>query len=1259
MATATKRKFISGVSVICAVMLVVGIFPIVTDSRKAEATDTGEYYYAPAKLYDYYYDTDNGKSFSYTKDHEIYDPNQMINGQKNGDVYKGGNRWRTQLQVPYEQFNREISKYYEDNAIPSNKHALYFGNFYGTNETNSDNERHRTYKTGHDGYYWYSDVYNNFYLNSNNAPSVNDGRVAVTGLVDNTLSGGTSNGTVTQNGVALPQFNDEFISNSKYADVFAIENGFPFNVNRDNSSGLVTYSYDSLEDGNRYYKASNSNPKSGTIEVQKAENGHGRSSKNFVTVGRMEANNETGFYPFNANQSIDSTYNGRENVDYGFGMRLDIPFNLTADGTVTGKDGTKKDIIFNFSGDDDIWIFIDGKMVLDMGGDHGRVTGHVNFNRSKDSSAVYVDHVTASFTDKRRTRAGSQSSYTSSLSSRFNDYTADGTYDIYKTHVMTVFYMERGMFESNLRINFNFQPIKNTLKVVEKTLFDKVNAGLLADTTKVAEKDVFRYHIQNQGTPQSGVTGSDFLYPSTNQKIIRNNTLDIGTEKRSDIDKLAVLNKGDTTVAPAENKFYLDTSQMLPGGGSSTYWDDNAKLIAYVYGNGQNEFINMDRVSGKDHLYSIDLTGKSYTNVIFLRCDTSADASQGSGVWSKVKDNGKNRTPADGQGGWSLSGDSNTVKITGWSNSAVWGDSHSSSGSGTNSNFTPSDPQYFNNVANVTYQLTDPYATYENGNTLSEDDNPFTKNTDGSGNVDLMYGESAYFDGQFRENTKMRVTQNNTLYEPDYTGDEVSFGAGTRSTSDYYYTTVEVVNGKNEVLASANKDEFAGFNVTGEYDYKNNDKSAPVSVTETYINRIQVGSLKLNKVLDPSESVGHTFNFQLKLTQIFGKEGVNASDYAGITTEGASLNADGTFTLGTGESLVIKGIPVHTRYEIIELDNDTFIAKNGSSVISGIIVANSDDNSVLDANNGTTTNTRREGILTLSKEVKAEDPSEILEYEELYKAYNFQVTLTMPNGVDFNNYKSAVGGNWTTSDSGITWQATFPVSMGDDVQLKHIPYGTKYTITEDFSDKAWIKSGEVSNVELDIYNSDPTVTITNTKKMIEKTQYEVHKIWENYTMQDGDSIVLELKGNGVKVGECTVSWSSTIGDADIISFNNCDVWAYSTDENNWSVFFDNLPKFDSNDALIQYTVTEVAVNGVTDDDPSDDSIGRFTVSTVYDSSSEETITNTYKKVPLTMPESGGTGKEDYSFYYVLFGTGAVMLSAWAFFLIIKRRRRNF
>ena len=75
MATATKRKFISGVSIICAVMLIVGIFPIVTNDSKVEATDTGEYFYTPAKLYDYYYDTDNGKSFDFgntSKDYAKY-----------------------------------------------------------------------------------------------------------------------------------------------------------------------------------------------------------------------------------------------------------------------------------------------------------------------------------------------------------------------------------------------------------------------------------------------------------------------------------------------------------------------------------------------------------------------------------------------------------------------------------------------------------------------------------------------------------------------------------------------------------------------------------------------------------------------------------------------------------------------------------------------------------------------------------------------------------------------------------------------------------------------------------------------------------------------------------------------------------------------------------------------------------------------------------------------------------------------------------
>ncbi len=1258
MATATKRKFISGVSVICAVMLIVGIFPMVTDSgNKAEATDTGEYYYAPVKLYDYYYDTDNGKSYTYDHDNAVSD-NQRINGATGGNTYLAGNRWRTQLQVPYEMLNREISDYYSEKSIEWDKHALYFGNFYGTDEENIASERQKTYNGNIET--TYDVAYKNFFLNSNNAPSVNNGRVAVQGLVDSTLSGGTSNGTVTQNGVALPQFNDSFVSNSEYADVYSISNGFPFNIVREDGSGLVTYSYDSLTDGNRYYQASSSGSKTGTIEVQKAENGHGRSSMNFVTVGEMSANDETGFYPFNGNQSIGSSYNGREGVDYGFGMRLDIPFNLTKDGTLTGKDGSKKDIVFNFSGDDDIWVFLDGKLVLDMGGDHGRVTGSINFNVDKDS--VYIDNVTSSFTDKRRVQAGSKTSYNAKLSDSFSGaYTRGREYDMYKTHTMTVFYMERGMFESNLRVNFNFQPLKNTFTIEEKTLFDGVNAGLLADTVKVSEEDVFRYHVQNKGTPSSGVVGSDFLYPSTNTQIIRNNTTNIGNEERSGIANKAVLNKGDSSTPVADNKFYLDTSQMLPNGGANTYWNDGAKIFAYVYNdNNQSEFIEMTKVSGSDHLFSIDLTGKSqYTNVIFLRCDTSADASMGSNLWNRVQ-NG-NRTPADGKTGWSLTGDNNTVKITGWSDSAVWGENHSVAGSGTNSNFEPSNPDYFNNVANVTYKLTDPYATKTDGSSLSDTETPFTENTDSNGNIDLMYGQSAFFDGQFRENGRMKVIQEDTLSRPNY-GSEVTFSVGDRATAEYYDTTVRVVDAKNQEVLSKDIYNFNEFNRTGEYDYKNNDDTVPVAMTETYVNTVKTGSLKITKSLDPDESSSHSFQFRLELTEIFGKEDVDASNYANIdTNRGKILNSSGEFTLNSGESIEIKGIPVNTKYKITESSDDTFSMSSKSTVMEGTIVANREQSTTV-LNDEEAVNTRNVGTLTLAKEVQAEDPSEVLSDEDLNRAYEFEVTLQMPSGVIFSNYANKIGGSW--SGSGSVWKSVFSVKQGENIELKNIPYETIYTVTEKFSDTGWTKSGEVSNITLNRSNSDPTVTITNTKKPEEKTEYTVYKSWlkdingnvSPYTPNDGENITISLTDGTSEVGQYTITFEASGG----LSVSPSDNVTAGYERDNWKITFTELPKNDASGRQIEYSVKEIMVNGERDNDPTDseDKIGRFVV-TYNQSGNITTITNTYTNVPLVMPQSGGTGREDDGFDYVLLGTGAVMFSALAFFLIIKRRRTQY
>jgi len=1270
MATATKRKFISGVSVICAVMLIVGIFPIVSKENTAEATDTGEYYYAPARLYDYYYDTDKGRSYTYDHDRTVSEE-QRINGAWNGDTYRGGNRWRTQLQVPFERWNREISAYYENSAL-NGKHALYFGNFYGTNYGNIDTEQQKTYKSGSSNDVWYSDAYKNFYLNANNAPALNDGRVAVTGLVDSTLS---ASGMVTQNGVPLPQFNDSFVKNSENADWFNIENGFPFNVNRNAVSGLINYSYDSLEDGNRYYQPSSSNAYSGIIQVQKEENGHKRSSLNFVTVGRTEANKETGFYPFNGNQSIGSYndpdnmkgYVDRQNINYGFGMRLDIPFNLTEDGTLQGKDGKKYDIVFNFSGDDDIWVFLDGNLVLDMGGDHGRVNGSINFNTAKNSNAITVDHVISSFTGdsdyNKRVRAGAPDwseetqNYSTNLSGRFSGAYTDSNhnkYDISKNHTMTVFYMERGMFESNLRINFNFQPLKNNLTIKEKTVFDGVNDGLVSYTVRAAEKDAFSYTVQNKGTKASDVPGSGFYAPSYEENISRERAYLKDNEKAlftvQELETKTV-NEVDAT------KFYLEPN----------VWDkDGAIFIAYMYGNGSEKFVQMDKV--RDGLYSVDK--ENYTTVIFLRCESGAPTN--SSIWSSSKL--WDRSVPDGAEGHSMTGSKNCVRVENWDNIYLKNDPITVSRTvtvakqGTPGDFAPADSDEYHAVSNVVYELTDAGGV-------------FTGKTDGgSGSYYLMHDQSSYFTGQFKAHSSMSVVQSDTLGEVDvHNGTEiVSINRGTRSTSDYYDTTVNLRDKEGQIW-NKSKLEFPAFNSTlsggerGIYAYENSDADTiPVDLTEEYINSIKVGNLEIVKALNPdetsAESNTETFKFKLKLTNVFDN-GIDVDDYSGVKVVlknlsdevigNTMLGADGTFSIKAHQKAVIEDIPVGTDYEVEEISTgDTFNPLNASSQ-SGTITANT-------TLSWTKENTRKTGQLKISKNVVHSDGTTPTA-DEQNKTFEVVVTLTVPRGVDFSSYKNDIvksdkvgsdNANVTFNDSGV---ATFKIKHSETITLDRIPYGTTYTVTEKAFDDSdgWEKSGEVTEntaVSQRTVNSPngSAVTITNTKKITPKTQYVVQKIWDNYDMTDGTTMSLKLSQNGKVCGTYILTFNN--GKVDV-SGSNAEV-SQSSGNKTWTVTFKDLEKADADGNNYVYDAEEVAVNGVNGSSTAG-RIGYFIVNEqrLTGSSVNEQITNTYS--PITMPESGGSGREDYTIYYVLFGTGAVMLSALAFFLIINKKRRYF
>ena len=183
-------------------------------------------------------------------------------------------------------------------------------------------------------------------------------------------------------------------------------------------------------------------------------------------------------------------------------MHMDIPFTLTSDGTIKDSSGATKDIEFTFSGDDDIWIFIDGKLVLDMGGDHSIVNGTLNFNKQEAT----VSNVKNSSGDG----LGSKTINFSSILPK-SEYT--------KPHTMTIYYMERGLWESNMKIVFNF-PKHDTLTIEKQVEIPYVNP-LFQDAISYLDSTNFDFDIKNLAT-----SGSSFNVEDSDARTIAYNDFD-------------------------------------------------------------------------------------------------------------------------------------------------------------------------------------------------------------------------------------------------------------------------------------------------------------------------------------------------------------------------------------------------------------------------------------------------------------------------------------------------------------------------------------------------------------------------------------------------------------------------------------------------------------------------------------------------------------------------------------------------------------
>lgn len=336
---------------------------------------------------------------------------------------------------------------------------------------------------------------------------------SVQGLAGNTLSSTSKNENgcgylLTADGSGnMPLFDyDKLKSNSNVAS--SVYEGLNFPFNESTFNGITTYSYDSFTDKNRVIETDD-------FKVDKYSN---------ATVGNDKG---VGFFPF------DKTTATKNANKYGYGTEFDIDFYMSETGKLTAADGTQKDITFNFSGDDDVWVYVDGVLVLDLGGAHKVSSGSINFS---DMQVIYKAAVDSSDNINNRTadpktndKYATDEKYVTTVDlakifkangAEFNNKNSS------KKHTLQMFYMERGSFDSNCSISFNL-PQNTGLLVRNDVNFDSVNPGLKDATMGVANKDYFSYMIENKYASDAEFTTLKSKYGTlpnkTTSDIINNN----------------------------------------------------------------------------------------------------------------------------------------------------------------------------------------------------------------------------------------------------------------------------------------------------------------------------------------------------------------------------------------------------------------------------------------------------------------------------------------------------------------------------------------------------------------------------------------------------------------------------------------------------------------------------------------------------------------------------------------------------------------
>ena len=492
----------------------------VVDIAAAEFTEKPNTKYVTSTLYDYYTDYE-------------------LNG-KNRDSYDNDNAVNQRHWVPFRQFDQAISDYYQsyvnNNTGKSIIYPIYTGHFQPSDWAPKFADIASTLNL----YGWSS---YNIFIAANNSNYDIGGNAngkknayAFQGIVAGQRD---SDGDIVMNGTTLkePHFNEKFLTgqNSKNAKLGKVYHNveFPFTqkevfVESDQKGkGVKYWWFDSKETSLYLRKDTNSD------QLYLGNDSTGETTAEYLSEASHNVDSASdpnkvstqyGFFPFNET----TTSNSAVRYNYGYGAKLEIPFTLTSTGTVKDDYNNEIPIRFYFSGDDDVWVFIDDQLVLDIGGAHARVSGVLEFDQrdnKKNTVTSYVSRVKNSKTGNYGAENCDEHNHTTATSITYlgttETYYKNASVSIPNLstgkHTLTMYYMERGMWESNMAVAFNF-PDNNELQVQKEVDLNKVDP----DFKKCFEdQKIFNFTIQNQATHygEKVAVGSDTSTPPQEVKL--------------------------------------------------------------------------------------------------------------------------------------------------------------------------------------------------------------------------------------------------------------------------------------------------------------------------------------------------------------------------------------------------------------------------------------------------------------------------------------------------------------------------------------------------------------------------------------------------------------------------------------------------------------------------------------------------------------------------------------------------------------------